>query len=48
LLRGSDYLGIWSWDDAITLARGNLGDDAFGYRREAVSLMRLAQSLSQN
>ncbi len=48
LLRGSDYLGDWSWGDAITLARGNLGDDAFGYRREAVSLMRLAQSLDRD
>ena len=48
LLRGSDYLGDWSWDDAISLARSNLGEDAFGYRREAVSLMRLAQSLDRN
>ncbi|HHS89242.1 MAG TPA: VWA domain-containing protein, partial [Rhodobacteraceae bacterium] len=47
LLRGSDYLGDWGWDDAIDLANGALGEDRFGYRREAVSLMRLAQSLSR-
>ncbi len=47
LLRGSHYLGNWAWDDAIALANGALGEDPYGYRREAVSLMRLAQSLSQ-
>ncbi|WP_226779662.1 vWA domain-containing protein [Oceaniglobus trochenteri] len=45
LLRGSDYLGDWTLDDAIALANSATGEDAFGYRREAVSLMRLAQSL---
>ncbi len=47
LLRGSPYLGDWGWDDAIALAGANRGEDAFGYRNEAVQLMRLAQSLSQ-
>ena len=46
LLRGSTYLGDWSWGDAIALANANKGEDAFGYRAEAVQLMRLAQSLS--
>ena len=46
LLRGSDYLGDWAWDDAIALATGARGEDAFGYRAEAISLMRLAESLS--
>ena len=46
LLRGSDYLGDWSWGDAIALATGARGEDAFGYRAEAVGLMRLAESLS--
>lgn len=46
LLRGSDYLGDWSWGDAIALANANRGDDPYGYRTEAVQLMRLAQSLS--
>lgn len=46
LLRGSNYLGDWTYDDAITLANAHRGDDAFGYRTQAVQLMRLAQSLS--
>ncbi|MDE0522553.1 MAG: VWA domain-containing protein [Boseongicola sp.] len=47
LLRGSSYLGDWSWDDAIALANANRGDDPYGYRAEAVQLMRLAQGLDQ-
>ncbi len=47
LLRGSNYLGDWSWDDAIALANANRGDDPYGYRAEAVQLMRLAQGLDQ-
>ena len=46
LLRGSDYLGDWSWGDAIALATGARGEDAFGYRAEAIGLMRLAESLA--
>ena len=46
LLRGTEYLGDWGYDQAIALANANRGDDAFGYRTEAVQLMRLAQSLS--
>ena len=45
LLRGSDYLGNWGWAEAIALAEENRGEDRFGYRIEAVNLMRLAQSL---
>ncbi|MEM7318356.1 MAG: VWA domain-containing protein [Pseudomonadota bacterium] len=45
LLRDPKYLGDWGYEDAITLANANRGDDAFGYRTEAVQLMRLAQSL---
>ncbi len=48
LLRGSDYLGDWSYTDAIALANATKGDDPFGYRAEAIQLMRLAASLSQN
>ena len=48
LLRGSSYIGDWSWDDAIALANANRGDDPYGYRAEAVQLMRLAKSLSAN
>jgi len=47
LLRGDGYLGAWSWGDAIALATGARGEDAFGYRAEAVTLMRLAESLSK-
>jgi Ca-activated chloride channel family protein len=46
LLTGATYLGDWGWDQAIALAQGARGDDPFGYRIEAVNLMRLAQSLS--
>ncbi len=48
LLRGSVYLGDWSYTDAIALANASKGDDPFGYRAEAIQLMRLAQSLSQD
>lgn len=47
LLQGSPYLGQWSWDQAIALALGAKGDDPYGYRAEAVTLMRLAQSLAR-
>ena len=46
ILRGSRYLGNWSYPDAIALAEANTGDDRFGYRREAVTLMHLAESLT--
>ena len=48
LLRGSDFLGDWTYADAIALANANRGEDEFGYRFEAVQLMRLAESLSGN
>lgn len=47
LLRGSDFLGDWDYADAIALANANRGADEFGYRTEAVQLMRLAESLAQ-
>ena len=47
LLRNPQYLGEWGYEEAIALANANRGEDAFGYRTEAVQLMRLAQSLSQ-
>ena len=47
LLTGTASLGDWGWDDAIRLASENRGEDPFGYRAEAVNLMRLAQSLSR-
>lgn len=48
LLQDSVYIGDWGWDEAIALALSARGEDAFGYRIEAVNLMRLAQSLSAN
>ncbi len=47
LLRGSDYVGDWSWGDTIALANATKGADPYGYRTEAIQLMRLAQSLSE-
>jgi len=47
LLRGSDLLGGWSYTDAIALANAAKGEDAFGYRAEAIDLMRLAEALSR-
>lgn len=46
LLRGNTYLNDWSYGDAIDLANAHRGEDPFGYRTQAVQLMRLAQSLS--
>jgi Ca-activated chloride channel family protein len=46
LLTGATYLGDWGWDQAIAMALAARGDDPFGYRIEAVNLMRMAQSLS--
>ncbi|WP_405053988.1 von Willebrand factor type A domain-containing protein [Tabrizicola sp.] len=46
ILQNSVYLNDWGWDEAIALGLSARGDDPFGYRIEAVNLMRLAQSLS--
>lgn len=46
-LRGAKYLGDWGWPEMIALAQGARGDDPFGYRAEAVTLMRLAESLTK-
>ncbi len=45
LLTKSKYLNGWTWDQNITLANAGKGADLYGYRTEAVQLMRLAQSL---
>jgi len=47
LLRDPKYLGDWGYADAIALANTAKGRDDFGYRAEAVTLMRLAKSLSK-
>ncbi|MEL7026843.1 MAG: VWA domain-containing protein, partial [Pseudomonadota bacterium] len=47
LLRGVDYLGDWSYADTIALAQANKGEDPFGYRAEAITLMRLAETMDR-
>ncbi|MEM9247406.1 MAG: von Willebrand factor type A domain-containing protein [Pseudomonadota bacterium] len=47
LLRGSPHLGVWGYADALALGETAQGDDPYGYRREAIGLMRLAESLSR-
>jgi len=47
LLKGGAYLGDWGYADALALATDARGADPFGYRQEALKLMRLAQSLAQ-
>ncbi len=46
LLTGATYLNDWGWDQAIALALAARGADEFGYRIEAVNLMRTAKALS--
>lgn len=45
LLRGGQYLGNFGYADVARLARGAWGADSEGYRREFVSLVKLAQAL---
>jgi Ca-activated chloride channel homolog len=47
ILQNSTYLNDWGWDEAIALALSARGEDAYGYRIEAVNLMRLAQGLGR-
>ncbi|MDQ2090483.1 YfbK domain-containing protein [Marimonas arenosa] len=47
LLTRSQFTSDWQFSDAIALASESQGDDPFGYRAEAVRLMRLAESLSR-
>ena len=47
LLKHSKFVSDWSFSDAIALATASQGDDPFGYRAEAIRLMRLAESLSR-
>lgn len=45
LLRGSKYVGAFSYGDVAALANGALSTDNEGYRREFVSLVKLADTL---
>lgn len=46
LLRGGKYMGDFSYVDVSKLASGALGEDRDGYRKEFVSLVALAKSLT--
>jgi len=46
LLSGGKYLQDWGFNELITLANETKGEDVYGYRSEAIKLMRLAKSLS--
>lgn len=43
LLRGGQYTGSWTYDDALALAQANKGPDPYGYRTEFVQLVRKAK-----
>jgi len=45
LLRGGKYVGSYSYNDVAKLAKGALSEDDEGYRREFVSLVKLAGTL---
>ena len=44
LLRGGRYTGDYGHKEVIALANDALGDDRFGYRREFIQLVRIAQT----
>ena len=45
VLRGGKYVGGFGYEDIVSLARGGLSKDNEGYRREFISLVKLADSL---
>ncbi len=47
MLRGQSQLADYGYDAVIELAGGARGEDAFGYRAEFVTLVRLAKSLDE-
>ncbi|MDA7429943.1 von Willebrand factor type A domain-containing protein [Primorskyibacter aestuariivivens] len=47
LLRGGEYTGQWDYGDAVALANGAKGGDPFGYRAEALRLMRLVGTMAE-
>jgi Ca-activated chloride channel family protein len=46
ILRGGKHVGRYSYNDVAALAKGAYGDDGEGYRREFVSLVKLAATLA--
>lgn len=47
LLRGSSHKGDWSYASVLETAKGAVGDDADGYRREFVGLVEQAQKIAR-
>ncbi|MCP5086706.1 MAG: VWA domain-containing protein [Rhodobacteraceae bacterium] len=45
ILKGSNYTGDWTLEDAAKLAQSFKAEDKFGYRAEAIRLMKLAEGL---
>jgi Ca-activated chloride channel homolog len=45
-LRGGKYVGSFDYDDVAALAKTGLGEDRDGYRREFISLVKLADALA--
>lgn len=48
ILRGGKYTEQYSYDDVLDLARKSRGQDPFGYRGEFISLINMAEALSNN
>jgi Ca-activated chloride channel family protein len=46
MLRGGKYTGKFNYEDVTALAKDGLAEDSEGYRREFVSLVKLAQALT--
>jgi Ca-activated chloride channel family protein len=46
LLRGGGNVGDWSWDDVAANARGAIGDDRWGLRREFAGLVESARQVT--
>ena len=46
LLRGSEFKGLATWEQAVSLARQHRGEDDDGYRAEFIRLVELAAALS--
>ncbi|KAF1689406.1 vWA domain-containing protein [Pseudoxanthomonas koreensis] len=46
LLRGGGNAGDWDWDDVAATARGAMGDDRWGLRREFIGLVESARQVT--
>lgn len=47
ILRGSEYINNFSYDDVITLTKDAMDDDDFGYRAEFYTLLRKVKLLEE-